>query len=100
MTRHRIAQIPKTGIPNRQKTDLGPAVSCKIDYFKSAAWPPCSKTSALLHGRLKKRPIKRLKELETENTRLRRPVGPDDGQAVILQSCRRSPGENLSSNQN
>src|SRR5205814_1316002 len=36
MTHHPIAQI------NRQKTDPEPAVSCEIDYFRSATLPPGS----------------------------------------------------------
>src|SRR5437868_13570753 len=36
---HRLA---KTGIPNRQKTDPEPAVSCKNGYFRPAAPPPGS----------------------------------------------------------
>jgi hypothetical protein len=37
MTHHPIAQIDENRNPNE------PAVSCEIDYFKSAAQPPCSK---------------------------------------------------------
>jgi hypothetical protein len=42
MTHHPFAQIETNRNPKSPETDPEPAVSCEIDYFRSATLPPGS----------------------------------------------------------